>query len=943
MGGPVERFLTGALDVAFVALVGITLITYLRHPTLIGRDTVILFASIGVPLVLPLIGALGQRLSLWADVPREVTVGSTVMLLAQPMLTVRLIHHVRERMTGVVLFSFAMFVLSVGSYAYLTLVAGVDPVPIGVTLAMGAYFVAIDLVAAYCFLDEARRRAGAARTRLALASFGTFLFAVAIVLLGASTIGVAGNAPDAPPTESAAITLAIAQATLLLAGVAFLLAFVPPHWLRKVWQRSVAYDYLRDLVIEPSSEERGVLWHRLASAARGVTGARASAVAVGTQEQGAVIAAADGDWRDGPPTEHHIDGPDLRALDSFTATSRHPRMAAPSIRPLVESAGAQRVGGIPIATATRTEGILLLFMARTPLFVEDDLALLGVLNAHTALAVERQKVLAERSALVAELQLTNTELAHASAAKSDFLAAMSHELRTPLHAIIGFSELLLSPGPSRPGDGAREPDPNVPEFAGHIHGAGLHLLELINDVLDLAKVEAGHLDLQLQRFDISAVVHRTATTMRPIATRKRVTLDIAEPSSLEVEADAARIRQIVFNLLSNAIKFTPPGGHVGVGLGGDEHDVVLTVTDDGPGVAEADQARIFEPFEQSSPSSAQRAEGTGLGLALTRQLVEAHGGHIELHSLPGQGSRFTVVLPRASQRTSADPVEREPDERPAGTSTGPLVLVVEDDPRVRDLLSIYLRDADYRVAFAGDGMQALSDVRRLRPAAVVLDVILPVLDGWEVLRELKAHPDTSDIPVIIVSVVDGPELGFALGAVDHLVKPVRRDVLLAELRRLAVIDGERPAGVTVLAIDDDPEALRLFRAELGSHGFRVLTADGGELGMRMAREHRPSAILLDLMMPDVDGFTVAGRLSEDPLTADIPIIVVTSGDLTDEQKERLTGAVARILHKGPAAVAGLLGWLRRVTREVPGAPMDMGHAAADAREPVAAGTMERRG
>lgn len=938
-----ERFLTGALDVAFVALIGITLITYLRHPTLIGRDTVILFASIGVPLVLPLVGALGQRLGLWADVPREVTVGSTVILLAQPMLTVRLIHHVRERMAGVVLFSFAMFVLSVGSYAYLALVAGQDRVPIGVALGMGAYFVAIDLVAAYCFLDEARRRAGSARTRLALASFGTFLFAVAIVLLGASTLGVVGNAPDAQSGEGAAITLAIAQATLLLAGVSFLLAFVPPHWLRKVWQRSVAYDYLRDLVIEPSSEERGVLWHRLASAARGVTGARASAVAVGSHEQGAVIAAADGDWRDGPPTEHRIDGPDLRALDSFSTTSRHPKTAGPSIRPLIESAGAQRVGSIPIATATRTEGILLLFMARTPLFVEDDLALLAVLNAHTALAVERQKVLAERSALVAQLQLTNTELAHASAAKSDFLAAMSHELRTPLHAIIGFSELLLSPGLARPGDGSREPDPNVPEFAGHIHGAGLHLLELINDVLDLAKVEAGHLDLQLQRFDVSAVVHRTATTMRPIATRKRVTLDIADPSGLEVEADAARIRQIVFNLLSNAIKFTPPGGHVGVAVAGEDGEVRLTVTDDGPGVAEADQARIFEPFEQSGASSAQRAEGTGLGLALTRQLVEAHGGHIELHSVPSDGSRFTVVLPRASRRTPADPVALEPGEQPAtATSTGPLVLVVEDDPRARDLLSIYLRDADYRVAFAGDGMQALSDVRRLRPAAVVLDVILPVLDGWEVLRELKAHPDTSDIPVIIVSVVDGPELGFALGAVDHLVKPVRRDVLLAELRRLAVIDGEWPGGVTVLAIDDDPEALRLFRAELGSHGFRVLTADGGELGMRMAREHRPSAILLDLMMPDVDGFTVAGRLSEDPLTADIPIIVVTSGDLTDEQKERLAGAVAQILHKGPAAVAGLLGWLRRVTREVPGAPMDMGHAAADAREPVAAGTMERR-
>jgi signal transduction histidine kinase/DNA-binding response OmpR family regulator len=680
-------------------------------------------------------------------------------------------------------------------------------------------------------------------------------------------------------------------------------------------------------------------------ASRQVTGARASAVAVGSYESGAVIAAADGDWKDVEPIGMRIDGTDLKGIGPFNAIGRRIDASGATVVPLVAASGARRVGSIPIATDTGTEGLLLLFMARTPLFVEDDLMLLDVLNAHTARAVEREKVLTERTTLVSELQLANAQLAHASAAKSDFLAAMSHELRTPLHAIIGFSELLLtSPtlAAADASDGATPPgDPNVREFAGHIHGAGLHLLELINDVLDLAKVEAGRLDLQLQAFDIGGLVHRTAKTMRPIAARKRITLDIPDAVGIEVEADASRVRQIVFNLLSNAIKFTPAGGHVEVTLTESGGEVTLVVQDSGPGIPAEDQARIFEPFEQSLRPETPRQEGTGLGLALTRQLVEGHGGRIEVHSEIGRGSRFTVHLPRATGRA----IGVEAPETPLGDAEIPddgrvLVLIVEDDPRARDLLAIHLRDAGYGVITATTGTEALAQARRMRPAAVILDVILPELDGWEVLRELKADAATVDIPVVITSVVEEAGVGFALGAVDYLVKPVRRDELLAELRRLAVINGAPPAGVTVLAIDDDHDTLQLYRHELEPAGFKVLTADGGELGLRMARQHAPAAILLDLVMPDLDGFAVAAELQRDPKTRDTPIVVLTSHDVTTEEKARLNGAVREVLYKGPDAAEALLRWLRRVVTR---GPRPTGAAATHLVAPGGSGVDAARG
>nr|MBA2300098.1 response regulator [Chloroflexota bacterium] len=541
----------------------------------------------------------------------------------------------------------------------------------------------------------------------------------------------------------------------------------------------------------------------------------------------------------------------------------------------------------------RRLGELELFVEGSPLFVADDLGVLRLISRRAVLAAERELVLAERERLIVDLR-------SASAAKSDFLAAMSHELRTPLNSIIGFSELLQRPLTPA----GHEPD-TVEEFAGHIHGSGLHLLELINEVLDLAKVEAGRLDLRPTVFDLDGLVRHTIETMRPLAQRKSIDLTAQSHGALEVEADQSRIRQVVFNLLSNAIKFTPDGGSVRVELSRQGDTCRLEVVDTGGGIAATDQATIFEAFQQAPGAAGY--EGTGLGLTLARQLVEAHGGTIDLQSEVGIGSRFGVVLPlgRAARTTAAAAIETVAvGER--------LVLAIEDDASAAELLRVYLEEAGFATAIAPDGRTGIEWATSRKPAAIILDILLPDLDGWEVLQRLKGAEETRDIPVIVVSVVDDAPLGFALGAVGYFVKPVAREALLGSLGLLTFTTKVQTRTVTALVIDADPEAGAGYRAQLEPDGFRVLVAASGEAGMARARHERPDLILLDLILPDTDGPDLVARLKADPATADIPIWVTTRGDLDEGERARINGKVQGVVVRGGSGLDGLKGWLDRV-------------------------------
>jgi CheY-like chemotaxis protein/anti-sigma regulatory factor (Ser/Thr protein kinase) len=378
-----------------------------------------------------------------------------------------------------------------------------------------------------------------------------------------------------------------------------------------------------------------------------------------------------------------------------------------------------------------------------------------------------------------------------------------------------------------------------------------------------------------------------------------------------VSADKVRFRQIIDNLLSNAIKFTPEGGRIDVGAHRNGDRVLIDIADTGVGIAPEDQERVFEEFQQVGDRGA-RTSGTGLGLALARRLVLAHGGTIALDSTVGVGSRFTVTLSAAElsdEQQSADASSPAPSVEFGAAGT---VLVIEDDAAAVRLLRAYLDHAGYAVRVAGDGPTGLAEAMSDPPDAIVLDVILPGIDGWEVLRRLKLDPRSASIPVVMVTVVDEQEVGLALGAVDYLVKPINPAVLLGILRKHIEL-GTIMSPTRAIAIDDDESSRCVIAACLEQEGVEVLTASGGAEGLALVRSRGADVILCDLLMPDMDGYEVVAELQRDPATRGIPILVVTAQDLNDEDKARLNGNILGIVQKGSALEAGIRSWLARVT------------------------------
>jgi len=506
--------------------------------------------------------------------------------------------------------------------------------------------------------------------------------------------------------------------------------------------------------------------------------------------------------------------------------------------------------------------------------------------------------------LYRQLERQSAELAVASQHKSEFLASMSHELRTPLNAIIGFSEVLLERM-------FGELNERQDDYLRDIWSSGKHLLELLNDILDLSKIEAGQMVLSRSKFVVRESLDYCLSMVRERALQQRILLSLeVDPEVGLLDADRLRFRQVVLNLLSNAVKFTPEGGRVDVRACIRGQDLVVLVADTGVGVQAEDRERIFDSFQQGTQSSGQ-VEGTGLGLTLSKRILELHGGRIWVESEAGKGSTFGIALPAGSEEPAMKPVPQ------AGLDSGitlesalgprPTVVVVEDDRRSFDLLRVYLEAAGARVVSAGDGEEGLDTVRRLSPAGVVLDILLPGIDGWDVLAQLKADPGTAAIPVIVVSMLDERGRGFALGAAEYLVKPVGKEQLLAALYRAAAMPERKH---TVVAIDDDPLAIELVRASLEPEGWTVLGAATGQEGLALIRERKPSAVLLDLLMPGMDGFEVVEALRADPDTKSVPVVILTSKSMTPQDKERLQGRITYVARKTEFDLSGLAGLLR---------------------------------
>ena len=512
-------------------------------------------------------------------------------------------------------------------------------------------------------------------------------------------------------------------------------------------------------------------------------------------------------------------------------------------------------------------------------------------------AAER-KELEQLTRITKELAEANRRIQDASNLKSQFLANMSHELRTPMNSIIGFSEIL-----------AERLEGKIEAkhlgFLRHINTSGTHLLGIINDVLDLSKVEAGKMEIYPEFFAIRPVIESVCQVMRGMTrTQQPITVNVP-PDLPQVETDMAKFKQVLYNLLSNAVKFSPPDRPIEVTASIKGGQVQVSVRDQGIGIAPENHQMIFEEFRQVDGTVRREFGGTGLGLALVKKFVELQGGNVKVDSRLGAGSTFTFSLP---VRSRAAVVTRTPEPMMRAER----ILVVEDDSNAYELIASALGSAGFLPIRASDGEEAVRLAKDLRPAAVTLDVVLPGIDGWEVLRRLKSDEATRSLPVVIISMVDDRDLGVSLGAQDYFVKPVDRARLLERLRELTSPDSPR----RLLIIDDDQRVHDILSSEFTPLGYSIESATSGEAGLIAAMEHGPDVIILDLMMPGMNGFEVAAALKDNQRTADIPILVLTSKELTGADRAMLQPRVTGFVKKGTAAREQLLMELRRVTAPV---------------------------
>ncbi len=512
---------------------------------------------------------------------------------------------------------------------------------------------------------------------------------------------------------------------------------------------------------------------------------------------------------------------------------------------------------------------------------------------------ERQAQLAEaRDAAMAATQ-----------AKSQFLANMSHELRTPLNAVIGITEMLHE-------DAKDDELEDYLEPLERVTAAGRHLLHLINEILDLSKIEAGRMELQIEDIDVGTLVKEVATTVETLAEQKdnRLVVECADDVGT-LRADSTRVRQVLLNVLSNACKFTENGEvhfEVRREAGDGPARVIAQVRDTGIGMTEEQMGKLFQEFAQADASTTRKFGGTGLGLAISRKLCRMMGGDIEVTSTHGEGSTFTVTLPvDASAMPGGEVGERAERALPDGAEAG-YVLVIDDDPHMRDLMRRFVTREGYDVISAKNGADGLAQAQAARPAMITLDVLMPGMDGWDVLRALKADPDLAEIPVVMISVLDDPQRGYALGATEYLSKPIDRGQLKAVLERIR----HAQAASNVLIVEDDSIVREQLRRFLEGENCNVTEAENGRVALQRIDEAIPDLILLDLMMPEMDGFEFIGALRGRPEAMSVPVIVITAADLTPEDHARLNGGVEFIIQKSGNTVDQLMTGLREYLKRL---------------------------
>jgi signal transduction histidine kinase/CheY-like chemotaxis protein len=560
-------------------------------------------------------------------------------------------------------------------------------------------------------------------------------------------------------------------------------------------------------------------------------------------------------------------------------------------------AGLRSAFAFPLKAGTHTIGVMEFFSRHWQLFDEEFLESVATLGYQIGQYLRRKRY--ER-----ELAEAKEEAEEANRAKSQFIANMSHELRTPLTAVIGYGEMLEEEAQDRGLD-------DMIEDLRKINSNARHLLTLINDVLDISKIEAGKMDVHLETFDVCHLVNELKATVEALVMQKENTLEVVCASDVgTMHSDPVKVRQSLINLLSNAAKFTERGRirlDVERAAEGDAARIVFRVTDTGIGMEPAQIAKLFRRFTQADASTTRRFGGTGLGLSITKAFANMLGGDVTVESRPGAGSVFTLVLPADTRQGEHAQAESGAGGEEGAGDAGNAILIIDDDPNARELLSRYVAREGFSVRTATDGVTGLTLARALRPRAILLDVMMPRMDGWAVLSQLKADPDTAEIPVIMETIVHEKGLAFSLGAEDYLTKPIRWPRLKRVLDRFRSTPPAR-----ALVVDDDGSTYQLVADLLESEGWQIVQArDSTSVYERLA-ESRPALMLVDLSMSALNGFALIQSLRRMAQWRDLPVIALSGDELTAEERSRIEGYVQQIIDTGSDAPEALLDVLRRI-------------------------------
>ena len=864
-------------DLVFIVIFAVTAIEFAKHRDRSRLEIALMFGSLALII---LEQGLSQLTGLRA---REITLLSTLVILTQPFLLLRLVGHFSrvpwyQQVIGIIYLALSCAVM-ISSYFQ----GQLQPSP-AVTLAIVIPFAYLEAYCAVSFVRAAARSRGMTHRRLVAAALGSGFLGAAIVVAGVMAFF---------PSQSPVVKV-FSDLLALGSAVGYYIGFAPPAPVRRAWQMADLREFLTGLAGRSAEDRFTAALGRLAPAASHVVGGKGAVLFLGESHSATLQAYPD------PENKAALLAAGLETIElgddvpGLTEVWRERRAAVVPTplrrgRQANESwGGAAKALVAPLIAHGELHGLLVVAMDASAVFLHEELELLNILADQGAAAIAGAQ-------LMERLEQQNEALQAASRLKSEFLANMSHELRTPLNGIIGFSELMHD---GKLGDVSEDQR----EYLGYILSSARHLLELINDVLDLSKVEAGKMEFRPETLRLPEVVASVLDSLRPLAAEKTIDVRTSCDGVDEVVLDEAKLKQVLFNFLSNALKFTPEGGRVSV-LAQAEGDGLfrLAVKDTGIGISPEDVERLFVEFQQLDSASDKRYPGTGLGLALTKRIVESQGGHVGVTSVVGEGSTFYAVLPLRMRGTARHAADAVPALEPrAGASR---VLVVEDEDSDRGWLIQTLAKAGYEVEAATSGAEAIERSRSERFDAITLDLLLPDMHGWEVLRSIRSEALNTDVPIIVVTVLADKTAAAGFAIHDFLPKPVKSEDLLAALQRAGVAaESSRP----VLVVDDDPIALKLMETTLAQLGFASRCLVDPEQGLRAATETHPAAIVLDLLMPGIDGFEFLDRFRRSPAGRATPVLVWTNKDLLVEEQERLRSSAQAVVSKAGGGTRPLL-------------------------------------